>query len=655
MERTLVAAVATPTRSSMRRGCASRTESTAAPSRRRRGSDPTAAARVDQRRAGSSLATAPAARSGSARDPVRRLHVPPALARDRHAGGPADRQGAASTLRRRTPRDRSSACRCHPADTAGSGCSTPARTGTVPRSAPHSRAPDRAMARPASRSRSTRRRLHLPRATRRALARGAALLAGDAAHVMPPFAGQGFSGARDAANMAWKLDAVLQRRAGAAARHLRDRAAAARDEHAELRCSGAPWFRPDAPAAPSWRRRHETRDRTAAALDRSAPNPSRRCAAGAFARRHRPPARRRLGVGSLSPSRVSAPPWTTPLGVAGRRSRVEECAAEADERWRAATLGARRPRGRGRASHLGLARRAPASWALLRPDRFVFACGRSRRAGPGDACPRPSTVPARRPRRGDRTGGGRMIACWAQPERWARMSAEHSAAEGIPARAIARDPSRVTRRFPAVAGDLREPEFLRAACEGRRRCSCSRHTDRTKPTGRPTPSSRDRRGIARVVKIRARVLARPQRTDEHCRLPLARGAPDRGKRRGFRLPTPIDLHAKPAHAVQPVVAARPAARAQRHAPIAMVDARDVAAAAVTACSTRRRDQTSHSPAPARCPPRCRQAARRAPLSRCALVLKRHSAAAARDSSRSDHGFGMVRLLRERRRRGAHAP
>lgn len=62
--------------------------------------------------------------------------------------------------------------------------------------------------------------------------KGGIFLAGDAAHLTPPFAGQGLcAGVRDAANLAWKLAAVI---AGVASERLLDDYGKERDPHARV-------------------------------------------------------------------------------------------------------------------------------------------------------------------------------------------------------------------------------------------------------------------------------------------------------------------------------------------------------------------------------------------------------------------------------------
>jgi 3-(3-hydroxy-phenyl)propionate hydroxylase len=210
---------------------------------------------------------------------------------------------------------------------------------------------------------------------------GRVLLAGDAAHVMPPFAGQGLSsGARDAANLAWKLAAVVD---GAPPRlldsyELERRAHVASMARLAVRWGGV--VQTTDPRTARWRDRvlrATTRAPRLSELVKPLPTYSR----GAFARQ---PARSpwRRGVGSLFPQ-----PLVHTAGGAARLDDVLGPGWTAIARRRDAARALRRTCARtfelGRDledSEDGVARwldRHRGDWVLLRPDRFVFACGRA--------------------------------------------------------------------------------------------------------------------------------------------------------------------------------------------------------------------------------------------------------------------------------------
>lgn len=187
--------------------------------------------------------------------------------------------------------------------------------------------------------------------------RGRVLLAGDAAHVMPPFAGQGFSsGARDSANLAWKLDAALRGAPDALLdtyEQERRPHVAAMQRMASLmgglvQATGPRRIR----ARDAWLRAIDGTRVQRAFAENLKPLPT--YGAGAFAERpSRLPFRRTVGALFPQSDRLD-----DRLGTGWALVTADE--AGADRAW---------------LDDRGL------DWALLRPDRFVFA------AGSGDPAP----------------------------------------------------------------------------------------------------------------------------------------------------------------------------------------------------------------------------------------------------------------------------
>ncbi len=211
---------------------------------------------------------------------------------------------------------------------------------------------------------------------------GRVLLAGDAAHVMPPFVGQGFSsGARDAGNLAWKLAAVLRGAPDA----LLDSYERERRPHVhQMQRLAVRWGAALQTVDPRVAR---FRDRVLPALERAGVmewvrenvKPLPTYPAGAFATApHRLPFRR--AVGALFPQPIVDDPVGSPRRLdelLGPGWAVVAASPDAAAPF-AGDVGCVLALGRDAHDHGPLRAwldRHGVSWVLLRPDRYVFAAG----------------------------------------------------------------------------------------------------------------------------------------------------------------------------------------------------------------------------------------------------------------------------------------
>ena len=178
---------------------------------------------------------------------------------------------------------------------------------------------------------------------------GRVLLAGDAAHVMPPFVGQGFSsGARDAGNLAWKLDAVLR---GAPERLLDSYEAERRPHVTSMQRLAVRWGGVVQTTNPTVGR---IRDGMMELLDRSG-------VLRFLSHRAKPRPRYRTGAFADGGGRLFPQPQGLDEKLGSGWAVVASTPAAAAA-WRDAGL------------HV-VEDQHDSEWTLLRPDRYVFATG----------------------------------------------------------------------------------------------------------------------------------------------------------------------------------------------------------------------------------------------------------------------------------------